>query len=63
MKNSTITKILSHTAIFFNADEGGYVVSFPKFPGCVTEGDTFAEAKNNATELLELWTDELEELA
>ena len=26
------------------AEEGGYVVSVPELPGCVTEGDTFEEA-------------------
>lgn len=26
------------------ADEGGYIVSCPHFPGCVTQGETFEEA-------------------
>ena len=26
------------------AEEGGYVVSVPELPGCVSEGDTFEEA-------------------
>jgi antitoxin HicB len=37
-------KILEYTAIFEPAEEGGYVVSVPALPGCVTEGDTFEEA-------------------
>ena len=28
------------------AEEGGYVVSCPQFPGCVTQGDTVDEAIN-----------------
>ena len=26
------------------AEEGGYIVSCPAFPGCVTQGDTVEEA-------------------
>jgi len=29
-------KILSSFAVFDSAEEGGYNVSFPDFPGCVT---------------------------
>jgi antitoxin HicB len=37
-------KILKYTAIFEPAEEGGYVVSVPSLPGCITEGDTLGEA-------------------
>ena len=37
-------KILKYTAIFEPAKEGGYVVSVPSLPGCVTQGETFEEA-------------------
>ncbi|OGE33861.1 hypothetical protein A3C59_01960 [Candidatus Daviesbacteria bacterium RIFCSPHIGHO2_02_FULL_36_13] len=36
--------MLKYTVIFEPAEEGGYVVSVPALPGCVTEGDTFEEA-------------------
>ena len=52
-------KILSYYAIFEPAAEGGYNVSFPDFPGCVTFGRTFEEAKLKAKEILELWIEEL----
>ena len=35
--------------------EGGYCVSFPDLDGCLTEGDTLAEALDNAAEALNLW--------
>lgn len=35
--------------------EGGYVVSFPELPGCLTCGDTLDEALKNAKEAEELW--------
>ena len=52
-------KNLKYSAIFEPAIEGGYNVSFPQFPGCVTFGQTFEEAKIKAHEILELWLKEL----
>jgi len=52
-------KIHSYFAVFDPAEEGGYNVSFPDFPGCVTFGRTFEEAKEKAQEVLELWIAEL----
>lgn len=44
MKKSLSQKVLTYTAIFEPADEGGYVVSVPSLPGCHTQGETFEEA-------------------
>lgn len=52
-------KILSYFVVFEPAKEGGYNVSFPDFPGCVTFGKTLKEAKKKAKEILELWLEEL----
>ncbi|KKW14242.1 MAG: Toxin-antitoxin system, antitoxin component, HicB family [Parcubacteria group bacterium GW2011_GWA2_50_10] len=52
-------KISSYYAVFDPAKEGGYNVSFPDFPGCVTFGRTFEQAKEKAKEVLELWIEEL----
>ncbi len=52
-------RILSYFAFFESAEEGGYNVSFPDFPGCVTFGKNFEEAKEKAQEVLELWLEEL----
>lgn len=35
---------LVYPAIFSPCEEGGYMVEVPDLPGCVTEGDTLAEA-------------------
>lgn len=53
--------ILEYPAVFEPAEEGGYNVSFPAFPGCVTFGRTFEEAREKAQEVLELWLAELAE--
>ena len=34
------------------AEEGGYVVRVPFYPSCVTQGDTFEEALENAEDAL-----------
>jgi predicted RNase H-like HicB family nuclease len=50
---------LAYPAVFSPSPEGGYDVSFPDFPGCVTFGSTFEEAKAKAAGVLELWLEEL----
>ncbi len=54
-----LQKISSYFAIFEPATEGGYNVSFPSFPGCVTFGKNFEDAREKAKEILELWLEEL----
>lgn len=36
-------KILTYTAVFQPAEEGGFIASVPTLPGCATQGDTFEE--------------------
>ena len=54
-------KISSYAVIFDPIKEGGFNVSFPNFPGCVTFGRTFEEARAKAREVLELWLEEMNE--
>ncbi len=44
MAKKIVEKVLRYNAIFEPAEEGGFVVTVPKLPGLVTEGDTFEEA-------------------
>ena len=37
-------KVLDYTVYLQKADEGGYIVSAPALPGCVTQGETREEA-------------------
>jgi predicted RNase H-like HicB family nuclease len=46
-------KILKYTAIFEPEKDGGYLVSVPAVPGCVTQGDTFEEAEFMIKDALE----------
>ena len=59
MSQNINKKFLQYSAVFEPAIEGGYNISFPSFPGCVTFGRTFEEAKIKAKEILELWIEEL----
>ena len=43
MAKSVSKKILRYTVVFEPAEEGGYVVSVPALPGCVSQGETFEE--------------------
>lgn len=45
-------QIAKFTAIFESAEEGGYVVTVPSLPGCVTEGDTLEEAVEMAKDAI-----------
>jgi predicted RNase H-like HicB family nuclease len=36
-------------------DEGGFVVSFPELPGCITVGETIEQAVNNAEDAKKAW--------
>lgn len=50
---------MRYPTIFEPAKEGGFNGFFPSFPGCVTFGRDFEEAKTKAKEVLELWLEEL----
>ncbi len=43
------------TIRFERADEGGYTVTVPELPGCVTEGDTLEEALEMAKDAIKGW--------
>ena len=41
-------------------DTGGYTVTVPLLPGCISEGDTKAEALTNIKEAIELYIESLQ---
>lgn len=53
---------LFYPALFHKAEEGGYWVSFPDIPECLTEGDDMDDAYEMATDALGLCiTDDIKE--
>ncbi len=47
-------KKLFYPAVFHKAEEGGYWVTFPDLPECITEGDSIEEAYEMAVDALGL---------
>ena len=43
--------------IFWSNEDDSYVVDVPDLPGCMTHGDTRAEALKNAEEAIAFWID------
>lgn len=53
-------KILKYEAIFEEQTEGGFTVIVPTLPGCVSEGDTFEEAKANIADAIKLYLEDMQ---
>lgn len=54
-------KTLNYTAVFQKEPEGGYTVTVPLLPGCVTHGKDLKEAKKMAEEAILLYIESLKE--
>jgi len=52
-------KILRYKISLRKEPEGGYTVTVPSLPGCVTYGDTIEEAINMAREAIQLYIESL----
>lgn len=54
--------ILRYTAVFEpDTETGGFVVTIPALPGCISEGDTFEEARKNIEEAASLYIEVMQE--
>ena len=60
-KKKITQSVLRYTAFFEPAEEGGYVVTVPKLPGLVTEGDTLEEAIAMAKDAIKGYIELLQE--
>ncbi len=49
--------------VFEASDEGGYTVYVPALPGCISEGDTLEEARNNILEAIGLYLEPSDDTA
>lgn len=52
-------RLYDFTVLFQPAHEGGYVVSVPALPGCMTQGESLNEAKDMAEEAIGLYLESL----
>jgi predicted RNase H-like HicB family nuclease len=51
--------VLSYRILLRKEPEGGYTVTVPSLPGCVTFGSSLEEAVANAREAIELYVESL----
>jgi len=49
---------MRYTVVLEQESDGGYVVSVQALPGCVSQGDTRAEALANIREAIELYVED-----
>jgi predicted RNase H-like HicB family nuclease len=41
--------------IYWSKDDSSFVVEVPELPGCMADGQTYAEAVTNAEEIIDEW--------
>ena len=54
-------KVLSYRVFLKKEPEGGYTVTVPTLPGCITFGETIEESIEMAKEAIELYIESLKE--
>lgn len=59
MTKKKIAKVFQYTAVFEPEKVGGYSVTIPALPGCISQGETFEEAISNIKEAAELYLEDL----
>ncbi len=47
--------MMNFTVVLEEAEEGGYTVTVPALPGCISEGDTYEEALVNIKNAIQLY--------
>ena len=50
---------MRYTVILQREEDGGYVATVPVLPGCVSQGDTRAEALKNVEEAIEVYLEDM----
>lgn len=62
MKKKFTHKVYQYTAVFEpDKQAGGFTVTIPALPGCISEGDTFEEAMKNIQEAASLYLEGVRE--
>ena len=52
---------MRYTVVLEQEPDGGYVANVPALPGCVSQGDTRAEALTNIREAIEVYLEDCRE--
>lgn len=59
MARKKVAKVFQYTAMFEPEKSGGYSVTIPALPGCISQGESFEEALANIKEAAELYLEDL----
>ncbi len=61
MKQKRLNKKVYHYTAVFEPDQeaGGFTVTIPALPGCISEGDTFEKALKNIQEAADLYLESI----
>lgn len=54
-KMKTLNEYVNEMEIIEDQDEGGFVISYPDLPGCITCGETIESAMQNAKDAKREW--------
>jgi predicted RNase H-like HicB family nuclease len=49
--------------IYWSKDDNSFVVEVPELPGCMADGQTYAEAVKNAEEIIDEWIETARKLS
>jgi len=52
-------KVLKYDVVFEEQPDRGYTVTVPSLPGCISEGDTFEQAKENISDAIKLYLEDM----
>jgi predicted RNase H-like HicB family nuclease len=52
-------QVLKYTALFEAQKAGGFTVTIPALPGCISEGDTYEKAIKNIKEAMALYLEDV----
>ncbi len=47
--------MMRYTVLLEECEEGGYTITCPALPGCISEGDTYQEALENIKDAIQLY--------
>ena len=56
---ATKKRVMDFTVVFEKDNSGGYIVSIPILPGCMTQGETFEEAEAMAKDAIKGYCESL----
>jgi len=57
--NISTENVLRYDVVFEEQPKGGFTVTVPTLPGCISEGDTFEEAKENISDAIKLYLEDM----